>query len=544
APEHQRAMERYGHLQEEFQGRGGYSRESEARKVLIGLGFEHSDWERPVKEFSGGWRMRVLLAKLLLEKPDLYLLDEPTNHLDTDSLAWFEQYLSSSESGMVVVSHDRYFLDRTISMVAEIENNNVTLYNGNYSRYRVLKEERKEQLLAQRKKQEKELAHLQEFVDKFRADKRKGSQAQSRLKRIEKMELLEVEGEGPAISIPMPDTPRSGLEVLKLNHLSKRYDENVALQPVTLTLYRGEKVAVWGANGAGKSTLLTLMAKEKEPSEGSVEWGYNTYVGYFSQHQAELEQSQKTVIDELAAYATAEMQTKLRDVLGAFLFRGDDVFKNVAVLSGGEKSRLALARLLVRPVNVLIMDEPLNHLDIQTVETLEQTLNDYVGTLIFVSHDRFFIDKIATHVWEMKEGRLKVYRGNFHDYEYAKQFEAEQAERDEALSSQQKPRVDEGDEKKSLSRQERKELKRQEAEERNRNRAAMREKEKKCEALEREINETEEEIESIEAKLASGELIRVPTEMAKTSKRYKSLLKLKDKLYQQWEKQMEALELE
>jgi ATP-binding cassette subfamily F protein 3 len=477
-----------------------------------------------------------------LEKPDLYLLDEPTNHLDVDSLGWFENYLTASQAGMVVVSHDRYFLDRLVDGVGEIENHRFTLYSGNYSKYRVQKEERKEQLLAQRKNQEREIAHMQEFVDKYRADKRKAAQAQSRIKRIEKIELVEVAAEQATISIPLPETPRSGKDVLKMEGLGHCYDDLRALHPVTLNVYRGDRIAVWGANGAGKSTLLSLMAKKMEPSEGMVEWGYNTHVGYFSQHQAQLQNSTLSIIDELAGHAPAEMQSRLRDVLAPFLFRGDDVFKKVSVLSGGEKSRVALATLLIRPINVLIMDEPLNHLDIATVETLEQTMRDFPGTLIFVSHDRFFVDRLATQVWEMQSGNLKVYQGNFHDYEYAKQSEAEQAAA-QLHSQSRKVTDDDLDSKSSLTRQQKKELKRLEAEERNRTRAVQREKEKKCLAIEAQIFDTEQEIEAIEAKLASGELIRQPTELAKTSKRYKELQKQKEKLYSQWEKAMEAIDV-
>ena len=540
--DHRRALHRYSELQESFQEKGGYNRESEAKKVLLGLGFEHKDWDRPVREFSGGWRMRVFLAKLLLEKPDLYLLDEPTNHLDSVSLAWFEQYLNSTNASMVVVSHDRYFLDRVISFTVEIENSRLTVYSGNYSKYKVLKATRKEQLLAQRKNQERELEHLQSYVDRYRADKRRASQAQSRMKRIEKIDLVEIDPELETITIPLPETPRSGLEVLKLENLGHCYGDVRALHPFSGFIYRGDRLAIWGVNGAGKSTLLSLMAKKFEPSEGQVEWGYNTHVGYFSQHQAEMQTSTKTVLDELAGYAPPEMYPRLRDVLAPFLFRGDDVFKNVSVLSGGEKSRLAMATLLVKPVNVLIMDEPLNHLDIATVETLEQTLQKFEGTLIFVSHDRFFVDRLANQVWEMSAGHIKVYRGNYHDYEYAKECEAEQAAVLQPAPVKKSLLPEEDESGGSMTREQKKEQKRKEAEERNRTRAAEREKEKQYKVIEDEIFEVESEISELEAKLASGALIQNPSEMAIVSKRYKTLLERKEILYVQWEEIMEALE--
>ncbi len=531
--EHEKALHQYSDMQEEFQNRGGYQRESDALKVLLGLGFKHEDWERPAAEFSGGWRMRLILAKLILQKPDILLLDEPTNHLDPPSLAWFEQYLMSSGTGMAMVSHDRYFLDRTVEEIAEIEQGRFTIFKGNYSDYKRQKAALREQLLAQQRNQDKEIAHLQSFVDRFRAKNTKATQAQSRMKRLEKIDRVELASEGPTISIPMPETPRSGKEVLIMENLGHCYGEVRALHSFTATIYRGEHIAVWGSNGAGKSTLLSLMAQVFEPSEGSVKWGHNTHIAYFSQHQAELQQSNKTVLDELAAVAPIEMQGRLRDILAPFLFRGDDVFKSVSVLSGGEKSRLALAKLLARPVNVLIMDEPLNHLDLNTVETLEETLRKFTGTLIFVSHDRYFADRLASYVWELKEGTVERFPGTFQQFDYAKQLREEAGKN----SKQEDIKVD-------APQESRKEQKRREAEERNRSNAEKRQKEKKCKEIEKNIHETEEEIDELEKLLASGQLIKNPTEMTKTSKRYKTLLKMKDKLYAQWEKEIEKLEVE
>lgn len=533
SPDHEKALHRYSEMQEQFQERGGYQRESDALKVLLGLGFRHEDWERPVSEFSGGWRMRILLARLLLAQPDILLLDEPTNHLDPPSLAWFEQYILGNPAGMVIVSHDRYFLNRVVTEIAEIEQGRFRLYKGNYSEYKRQKEVIREQLLAQQRNQDREIAHLESFIERFRAKNTKASQAQSRMKRLEKIDRVEIAGDGPTVSIPMPETPRSGKEVLILENLGHCYGELRALRPITTTVYRGDRIAVWGPNGAGKSTLLSLMAQTLEPSEGSVKWGYNTCIAYFSQHQAELQESNKSVIDELSAVAPAEMQSRLRDVLAPFLFRGDDVFKPVSVLSGGEKSRLALAKLLARPVNVLIMDEPLNHLDINTVETLEETLRIFSGTLIFVSHDRYFADRLATHVWEMEAGRLECFPGTFQQFDYAKQ----QRQLSKETSAQNLPSSQD-------DRESRKDQKRREAEERNKRNALKREQEKRLKAVETEIHEIEGEIEQIEERMASGELARKPSEMAKESKRYKVLLKTKDKLYEQWEKEVERLEAE
>ena len=537
SPQQQKALKRYGELQEAFQEQGGYQREADAKKVLLGLGFQLEDWERPVAEFSGGWRMRVLLARLLLQKPDILLLDEPTNHLDPPSLAWLEQYLLSQNSGLVIVSHDRYFLDRVVNEIAEIELKKLHFYKGNYSEYRQQKEERREQLLAAKRNQDKERAHLQQFVDRFRAKATKASQAQSRLKRLEKMETIEIEEEHRQVSIPMPETPRSGKEVISLDGVGHCYGENRALYPVDATLYRGDRIAVWGKNGAGKSTLLAIMAKSLQPSEGEVQWGHRVHPAYFSQQHAELQESPHSVYDELSNVAPPEMQSKLRDVLGAFLFQGDDVQKPVTVLSGGEKSRLALAKLLVHPCNLLIMDEPLNHLDMQTVETLESTLQSFEGTLIFVSHDRFFADRLATHIWEMEAGRLRIYPGNFQDYQYSKSLEEPPAEPSGNGAASQTDETE-----KTTKRQNRKEQKRIEAEERNRLSAIRREKEKQYESIETEIFEVESEIDELEQILGSGELVHQPEEMASASKRYKALLERKDILYAQWESLVETLE--
>ncbi len=537
SPEHDRAIHRYSELRDQFQERGGYSRESEAKKVFLGLGFKHRDWDRPVREMSGGWRMRVLLAKLLLEKPDIFLLDEPTNHLDPDSLAWFENYLAGSGSGMVIVSHDRYFLDRSVTQIAEIENGRFRIFQGNYSRFRRLRDELREQLLAQKRNQDREIAHLQSYVDRFRARKDKATLAQSRMKKLEKIERIEVETDSLTVVIPLPQIPRSGKEILTLDGVGHCYGERCALHPLSTSIYRGDRIAVWGANGAGKTTLLSIMANQLIPSEGTISWGYNTHPAYFSQHQAELQASQNTVIDELESVAPADMQTKLRDVLACFLFRGDDVFKSVSVCSGGEKSRLALAKLLIAPVNVLILDEPLNHLDISTVEIFEEALQRFQGTIVFVSHDRFFADRLATQVWEMVAGRTESYRGNFSDYEYAKQYREEQLK---IASPQSASKNDNAGN--SISRNNKREQKRLEAEERNRLGVLRREHEQKCEAIENDIHKIEKELEEIEGKLASNQFVRSPDERSKLNKRHKKLTKVKEKHEEKWSKLVDSFD--
>ncbi len=530
---HKKSLERYGGLQDEFTARGGYQRESDAKKVMLGLGFKHEDWERPVSEFSGGWRMRVLLARLLLQRPDIYLLDEPTNHLDPDSLAWLEDYLKSSDSGMVVVSHDRYFLDRIVTNIAEIDRKKFRTFFGNYSAYKKYKEEEKEQLIAIRKNQEKEIAHLQSFVDRFRAKSTKATQAQSRIKQIEKIDLVEIQDEAATINIPMPETPRSGKEVLAIEKVTHRYGNLTAIRDINAAIYRGDRIAVWGANGAGKSTLLSIMAKVREPSEGTVTWGYNTHISYFSQQHAELQESTNSVLEELANSAPAEMQTQLRNVLGAFLFKGDDVMKPVKVLSGGEKSRLALAKLLVHPCNVMMMDEPLNHLDISTVETLENTLHKFPGTLIFVSHDRLFAERLAQQVWELQAGHMRLFHGSFKEYWDRKT--AERQTREAKLTAQAKQDA-------SISREDRKEQKRREAKERNQRSKIKKEIEQRHASLEEQINDIEDEMKQLETQMVDEQVLKDPAKISEVTKRYKHIQSQKESLYIEWEDVIESLE--
>lgn len=533
-PAHARAVKRYGELQEEFQHRGGYQRESDAKKILLGLGFQHSDWDRQVAEFSGGWRMRVLLGKLLLEKHDIMLLDEPTNHLDPATLDWLEQHLQSMECGLAIVSHDRFFLDRMTNEIAEIERGRFYQYTGNYSKYRELKTLMREQLIAQKKQQDKEIAHMEAFITRFRAKNTKATQAQSRIKQLEKIERIEVQEDTPIVSIPMPRTPRGSKDAIRLEGVGHCYGDFRALHPVDAVVFREDRICLWGPNGAGKSTLVGLLAKTLTPTDGKVEWGVNSRIAYFSQQQAELQQSTRSVLDELAAAAPAEMQASLRDVLAPFLFRGEDVFKPVSVLSGGEKSRLALAKLLVHPCNVLLLDEPLNHLDIRTVETLEATLKEFPGAIVFVSHDRFFADRLAQQIWEMEAGRLVVYRGDFSDYQYAKRLQQEkepQARTANAASADEQGQ-----------RQQRKEQKRREAQERNKLSAVRREQRQQYQAVEQEIHEVEDEMQLLEEKMSSGELVRKADEMRAAKQRYDHLLERKDILYAQWEDLIELME--
>ncbi|MBZ0256565.1 ATP-binding cassette domain-containing protein, partial [bacterium] len=370
--------------------------------------------------------------------------------------------------------------------------------------------------------------------NRFRAKNTKAAQAQSRMKQLEKIERIDIAEDTPVVSIPMPQTPRGSKDAIRLEGVGHCYGDFRALHPVDAAIFREDRICIWGPNGAGKSTLVGLLAKTLTPTDGKVEWGINSRVAYFSQQQAELQESTRSVLDELAAVAPPEMQANLRDVLAPFLFRGEDVFKSVSVLSGGEKSRLALAKLLVHPCNVLLLDGPLNHLDIRTVETLEATLKEFTGAIVFVSHDRFFADRLAQQIWEMEAGRLKTYKGDFSDYQYAKRMQQEQESVEVNVTTVEKDEV--------TQRQLRKEQKRREAEERNKRSAARREQRMQYEAVETEIHEVEDEMKTLEEKMASSEFVKKADEMRAAKQRYDYLLGRKDVLYAQWEDMVEQME--
>jgi ATP-binding cassette subfamily F protein 3 len=409
-------MARYGDLQHRFEALGGYRLESEARAVLSGLGFAVTDLERPLLEFSGGWRMRAALARLLLLRPSLLLLDEPTNHLDMESLAWLEDFLAAYEGAVVVVSHDRYFLNRMVTSIADLGSGGLTAYAGNYDDYLVEREARRELLEAQARNQAKRVAEIERFIERFRYKATKARQVQSRVKMLERMERITVDAEARGIRFAFPAPPRTGRRVAALAGVHKAYGATVVYAGLDFEVQRGERVALVGVNGAGKSTLLRMVAGVLPFEAGQRTLGVNVAVHYYAQHQLDALDATRTVLEELTAAAPETGTTRLRTVLGAFLFSGDDVDKKVAVLSGGEKARLALARMLVRPAALLCLDEPTNHLDLASREVLEEALAAFPGTIVFISHDRYFINRIATAVVEVAGGALTVYPGGYDDY--------------------------------------------------------------------------------------------------------------------------------
>lgn len=410
---HRQALFRHDLLMKQFEALDGYAFDALARKILNGLGFSDIDLQKSTGNFSGGWKMRIHLAGLLLTAPDVLLLDEPTNHLDTESMEWLEGWLSSFRGTIVAVSHDRRFLDKICTSVAELSMGKITLYQGNFSAYVEEREKRLEDLRKQDRLQKEEIARLEEFIERFRYKASKAASVQSRIKRLEKMSLVEIEQETKRVSFHFPHCLRSGLDVLVMEDVEKRYGDKVVFRNASLTIQRSEKIALVGVNGAGKSTLSRILGGMEPPSSGAVRTGHNVKIAFFSQQSSENLDYSRTVWETLSGRNPAWTVQDKKNLLGAFLFSGDDIHKPVSVLSGGEKSRLALLKLLLEEANFLILDEPTNHLDMQTKDLFQRALLEYDGTLVIVSHDRYFLDNLVTRVVEISSGSLKDYPGNY-----------------------------------------------------------------------------------------------------------------------------------
>src|SRR5450755_4234408 len=419
--EYAEVADRFHQLDSEFRTRDGYAIEAQVGTVLAGLGFPHSDWQRRTEEFSGGWQMRIALAKLLLEKPNLLLLDEPTNHLDLEARNWLEQYLSSYPFAYLLISHDRYFLDVTVNKIVEIWNRGVYFYSGNYEKYLAQKQERAEQLQAAYRNQRERIEQLEAFINRFRYQATKAKQVQSRIKELDKVERIELPAEEKTIHFSFPQPKASGRIVAEFQKVSKSYGDKFVFGGVNFIIERGDRIALVGANGAGKSTLIKLLTGGEPLTSGEYRLGHNVEVDYFAQDQYKELDPNVRMLDDLQSMAPRSTNTELRSLLGCFLFSEDDVFKRIGVLSGGERNRYALARMLLQPSNFLLLDEPTNHLDLRAKDVLLESLEKYTGTVVFVSHDRYFIDKLATRVFEIGGGEVQIFPGNYEDYLWRKE---------------------------------------------------------------------------------------------------------------------------
>lgn len=409
-------IEKHNHYSELLQMFNPGNTQADIEKTLIGLGFAREDFERPCSEFSGGWRMRIELAKILLQKPDLMLLDEPTNHLDLESIQWLENFLINSSGAVILVSHDKAFIDNVTNRTIEISLGRIYDYNVNYSKYLQLRKERREQQIRAFENQQKMIKETEEFIDRFRYKATKANQVQSRVKQLDKLERIEVDLEDTArLNLRFPPSPRSGSYPVKIENLSKSYDQHLVLDKIDLTINRGEKVAFVGKNGEGKTTLIKCIMNEIA-YQGEMTLGHNVKIGYFAQNQASLLDNDLTVFDTIDHVAVGDIRTRIRDILGAFMFGGEESDKMVKVLSGGERSRLAMIKLLLEPVNLLILDEPTNHLDIQSKQVLKEAILAFDGTAIIVSHDREFLDGLVTKTYEFKDKKVREYIGGIYEF--------------------------------------------------------------------------------------------------------------------------------
>ena len=512
--EHTAAVEEFGVVQHQLENSGSYTLQAEIERILMGLGFNDKDFSRSTTEFSGGWLMRIALAKLLLRNPTYLLLDEPTNHLDIESLQWIESFLKNYEGAVIIVSHDRAFLDSVTNRTLALRRGNLEEYAGNYSFYEKKAADEMELLKKQYENQKKEIKQTEEFIDRFRYKATKAKQVQSRIKQLEKVERIEIDDQQSEISFRFPAPQRAGQIVLSLQNLVKKYDDNVVFDGIDYQVERGDKIAVVGPNGAGKSTMIRILAGIEPMTSGKREVGYNVTPGYFAQHQADELEPKNTALEEMKLEGTRESETRLRTILGCFLFIGDDVFKKVGVLSGGEKSRLALAKMLLNPGNFLIFDEPTNHLDMQSKNILQQALKQYEGTLMIVSHDRDFLDPIVNKTLEVQHGHIKTWLGNVSYYLDKKSEENATAQR---IGDQRKPDKETGN---NLSR---KEQRRMEAEKRNALSKKIKPLKKRIEEIEKEIESMEERKSEIEEAMADPGFYDDPENVKSVSIEYETI---------------------
>lgn len=533
-------LARQGELQHLLEGSDIFRIRPQVERVLFGLGFSAADLDREVKSFSGGWIMRLLLAKLLLKRPALLLLDEPTNHLDLDSLTWLEEFLLGYQGAMVIISHDRAFLDRVTAITWELSLGRLSVFRGNYSHYLVEKAQRMELERAAYDNQQAMIRQSERFITRFRAKSTKARQVQSRVKQLEKLERLEISETDRTIHFSFPPAAPSGRDVLTLDGVRKSYHGRQVFDGVSLSLQRGDKLAVVGVNGAGKTTLLKIMAGLID-AEGTFKLGHNVILSYFGQHQAQELPGELTILDTVYHTAVDMTITQVRSLLGAFLFSGDEVEKQVRVLSGGEKSRVALAKMLVRPANLMLLDEPTNHLDMSSQEILQEAMAQYEGTIIVVSHNRFFVNSFVNKVLEIRNGKATLHEGNIDDYlEWRRKMESQatgtpETAKDEAIAA----RSDAAEAGQSVDR---KAQRKQRAQERQLLNQKLGPWKKKNEEAERDVERLEQRKVELEALMADPELYGDQERWSAVSKEYNQVERHLERAYQRWEEAQQAIE--
>ncbi len=527
SPEYESLLHRLNDANDRYHILGGDTRDADIEKTLLGLGFRREDFMRPTSEFSGGWRMRIELAKLLLRRPSIFLLDEPTNHLDIESIQWLEEYLRNYNGAVLLISHDRAFLDNVTTRTIELSLGKIYDYKVPYSEFVKLRAERREQQMAAYQNQQRLIEKSEEFIEKFRYKPTKSNQVQSRIKQLEKIERIEVEEEDTAtMNIKFPPAPRSGQIVADIRNVGKWFGDHHIFSGAEFTLHKGDKIALVGRNGEGKTTFARMLIGELEPTEGEIKLGANVNIGYYAQNQDDLMDGDFTVYDTLDRVAVGDIRTRLRDILGAFLFRGEDIDKKVKVLSGGERSRLAMARLMLEPHNLLVMDEPTNHMDMRSKDILKAALQKYDGTLVVVSHDRDFLDGIVDKVYEFRDGGVKEYLGGIYYFLEKRKIEnlheierkAPEAKATTETSSQSSGKI---------SYEQKKEQER-----------AIRKARKNVEAIEAELEGIEKKIVEFDAAFASASEYRAEDYAA-----YDELKKRYDHLMHEWEKASYELDI-
>lgn len=527
SPEYEQLMHRLDECNNRYHILGGDSRDADIEKTLLGLGFRREDFDRPTSQFSGGWRMRIELAKLLLRRPSIFLLDEPTNHLDIESIQWLEEYLRNYNGAVLLISHDRAFLDNVTNRTIEISLGKIYDYKVPYSKYVVLRRERREQQMAAYENQQRMIEKTEEFIERFRYKPTKSNQVQSRIKQLERLERIEVDEEDlSTLNIKFPPAPRSGQIVAEVKEVGKSFGSKHVFSGANFVIERGEKIALVGRNGEGKTTFARMLVSELQASEGSIRLGANVNVGYYAQNQEDLMDGEITVFDTLDRVAVGDIRTRLRDILGAFLFRGEDIEKKVKVLSGGERARLAMARMMLEPHNLIVMDEPTNHMDMRSKDILKEALMRFDGTVVVVSHDREFLDGMVDKIYEFRDGGVKEYLGGIYYFLEKRKVESlAEIERKATTTTATKDSTAPSSGK--LSYEQKKEQEKQ-----------IRKLRKAVEAIETELAEIEEQIAEYDARFASA------TEYNEADYRAYNELKTRyDHQMHEWEKASYELEL-